>query len=151
MNIRISRLLTIFLVSTLFSAASFAVKPVYSGGSKKAAIRGYDTVAYFTEGKPVEGDEQYTFEHLGATWYFSSEENKQKFIDNPGKYMPQYGGYCAYAVSRKKSASSKPEYFTIHDDKLYLNYSASVYKRWTKDPDGYISSADDNWEYVLAK
>ena len=151
MKLRITHLFIAVLVSTIFSTSSFAVKPVYTGGAKKAAIRGYDTVAYFTEEKAVKGNEEITYEHLGATWFFSSEDNKQLFIENPEKYMPQYGGYCAYAVSRKKSASSKPDYFTIHDGKLYLNYSSSVYKRWIKDPDGYISSADENWSYVLAK
>lgn len=151
MNTRKIQLLIIVLVTALFTSASFAVKPVYSGGKQKAAIRGYDTVAYFTEGNPVEGSEEHAFEHLGATWFFSSEENKELFVADPEKYMPQYGGYCAYAVSRKKSASSKPEYFTIHEGKLYLNYSNSVYKKWIKDKDGYISSADENWDFVLAK
>lgn len=114
-------------------------------------MRGYDVVAYFTEEAPVKGLEEHTVEHLGATWWFSSAENKAKFIENPDKYMPAYGGYCAYAVARKSTASSKPEYFTIHDGKLYLNYSKSVYKKWLKDKDGYISSADENWPALLEK
>ncbi len=151
MNFRITTLFLALLITTFYCTASFAIKPIYSGGSKKAAIRGYDTVAYFTEEEAVEGKEEHSFEHLGATWFFSSEQNKQAFIENPEKYMPQYGGYCAYAVARKSSASSKPEYFTVHEGKLYLNYSGSVYKKWNQDKDGYITSANDNWSSVLAK
>ena len=141
----------ILFTSLLFSATSYAVKPIYSGGKERAAIKGYDPVAYFTENKAIKGSSDFVYEHNGARWLFANELHRTAFIANPEKYSPQYGGYCAYAVSRKKSASSKPDYFTIHDGKLYLNYSSSVYKRWIKDPDGYISSADENWSYVLAK
>jgi len=128
-----------------------AVKPVYSGGRERAAIRGYDPVAYFVENAPVKGLKEYQLEHNGGTWWFSSAENLEKFAADPEKYMPAYGGYCAYAISRNSTASSKPEYFTIHDGKLYLNYSKSVYKKWLKDKEGYISSADSNWPGLVDK
>ena len=127
---------------------AFAIKPIYSGGSERAAIRGYDPVAYFTENKPLKGSKDFSVEYLGATWLFVSANNRQLFIDDPEKYMPQYGGYCAYAVAKKSSASIKPEYFTIHDGKLYLNFSKSVYKKWLKDKKKYIADADRNWPKV---
>ena len=136
-------------VLLLVSQLAYAAKPIYSGGRERAAIRGYDPVAYFVENRPIKGSEEFAFEHKGATWYFSSAENRALFLADPEKYEPQYGGYCAYAIARDTTASSKPEYFTIHDGKLYLNYSKSVNKRWLKDMEGYIQDADQNWPQVL--
>jgi len=133
------------VVLLIFAQVVQAAKPIYSGGRDRAAIRGYDPVAYFTENQPVKGDPDISLEHKGATWFFTSRENRELFTSNPEKYEPQYGGYCAYAVARDTTASSKPEYFTIHDGKLYLNYSKSVYKRWIKEMDSYITQADGNW------
>jgi len=137
------------LLLLLYSAFSMAIDPVYTGGKGDAAIKGYDTVAYFTVGKAVKGKEFISYEHGGATWWFSSEENKQKFILDPEKYMPQYGGYCSYAVSRKTSASIKPDVFNIHEGKLYLNYNKSVQRRWLKDLDRGIKKADNHWSTVV--
>ena len=139
------------LLSILFLNSAFAAKPIYSGGRDRAAIRGYDPVAYFTENKPVKGSSDFSLEYNGAKWLFSSKENLETFKGNYEKYTPQYGGYCAYAVSAGSTASIKPEYFTIHDNKLYLNYSKSVHKKWSKDKDDYIKQADTNWPIILAK
>ncbi len=139
--------ITVFLIIN----QAYAIKPIYSGGSDRAAIRGYDTVAYFTENKAVPGNKEISFEHLGTTWFFSTEANRAEFEQDPEKYMPQYGGYCAYAVARGSSASSKPEYFTLHEGKLYLNFSKSVYNKWLKDKEDYIEDADDKWPSVLSK
>jgi len=136
-------------LSFLFSVIAQAAKPIYSGGKERAAIRGYDPVAYFVERRPVKGLAEFSFEYEGAKWMFSSQQNLDSFKNNPKKYTPQYGGYCAYAVARGTTASIKPEFFTIQDDKLYLNYSKSVYKRWTKGKDDYIQSANKNWPKVL--
>jgi len=135
----------------LLMNSAYEIKPIYSGGKERAAIRGYDPVAYFTENEAIEGNKDISFDYEGATWFFSSEVNRELFEENPIKYAPQYGGYCAYAVSRGSSASSKPEYFTVYEDKLYLNYSKSVYKKWLKDKDKYIDKADSNWPAILAK
>ncbi len=137
------------LLALLFSSAIYAAKPVYSGGKERAAIRGYDPVAYFTENQPVKGSKEFTLEHNGATWMFVSQSNLELFESNPEKYSPQFGGYCAYAVSKNTTASIKPQYFTVHDGKLYLNYSKSVQKRWLKDKDNLIEDADENWPKVL--
>ncbi|MBX2847773.1 MAG: YHS domain-containing protein [Acidiferrobacterales bacterium] len=136
-------------ISILISGSAIAAKPIYSGGKERAAIRGYDPVAYFTENEPVKGSAEFVFEHKGAKWMFSSAQNLELFKSNPEKYSPQFGGYCAYAVSRNTTASIKPEYFTIHNDKLYLNYSKSVNKRWLKDKEKYIDQAESNWPNVL--
>ena len=126
---------------------ALAKKPTYTSWGK--AIRGYDPVAYFTQGKPVKGSKNHTHEWNGATWYFASAENKAAFASNPSAYAPQYGGYCAYAVSQGYTASTVPEAWDIVNGKLYLNYSKSVQRTWKKKQSSYIQSADRNWPGVL--
>jgi YHS domain-containing protein len=109
------------------------------------AIEGYDPVAYFEEGRPVEGDSDYTHEWMGATWYFASAANRDLFAADPQKYAPQYGGYCAWAVSQGYTAEIDPQAWTVVDDKLYLNYSLDVRKQWQQDVPGNITKADGNW------
>ncbi len=140
---------SIFFLVSFYSSVSLAKSPVYIDGYTGLAIRGYDTVAFFTEDKAVKGSDQYTTEYKSATWHFSSEENLAKFIASPEKYAPQYGGYCAYAVSQDTTASIKPAAFTIHDGKLYLNYSKGVRKTWLRDMENHISRANENWPGVL--
>ena len=133
----------------LLSANALAVDPTFTAIFSDQAIRGYDTVAYFTEGKPVEGDDKFSTEYNEATWLFSSQENLDLFKADPEKYAPQYGGYCAYAVSQNSTASIKPELFTIHDGKLYLNYNESINKKWVADKESFIVQADANWPALL--
>jgi YHS domain-containing protein len=109
------------------------------------AIDGTDPVAYFTEGRPVEGDRGISTEWNGAKWLFSTAENRDKFIANPEAYAPQYGGFCAWAVSQGYTASTVPEAWRIVDGKLYLNYSLNVQKQWEGDIPGNITKADTNW------
>jgi len=109
------------------------------------AIQGYDPVAYFTANAAVDGDPSISEDYEGAKYYFSSAENRDAFIANPAKYAPQYGGFCAYAVSKGYVAPIDPAAFNVVDDKLYLNYSKSVRKTWTKDIPGHIKSANTNW------
>jgi YHS domain-containing protein len=113
------------------------------------AIDGTDAVAYFTEGAPITGDEAITFDYMGATWRFASEENRDMFVADPTAYAPQYGGYCAFAVSKGATAPTAPDAWTIVDGKLYLNFSISVRERWRQDIPGNIAAADANWPGVL--
>ena len=137
--------------SLIFFQNAAAVDPTFTALFSSQAIRGYDTVAYFTEGKPVKGDEKFITEYNQAEWLFSSKENLELFLNNPEKYLPQYGGYCAYAVSQNTTASIKPELFTIHKGKLYLNYSESINRKWLADKQAYILAADQNWPILLNK
>lgn len=130
---------------------AFAKEPVYTGTFSSLAVSGYDPVAYFTQGKPVEGSGDHEYEWNGATWRFSSAENLNSFKSDPLAYAPQYGGYCAWAVSQGYTASSDPEVWRIVDGKLYLNYSEDVGKKWVKDIPGFIAKADANWPKVLDK
>jgi YHS domain-containing protein len=127
-----------------------AISPVNKTLFGGVAIDGYDPVAYFTDGKPVEGSKRYSFDWQGATWRFASSEHRDRFAKDPAKYAPQYGGYCAYAVANNTTADIDPAAWTIRGDKLYLNYDADIQKKWLADPDGYISKADANWPKMIA-
>lgn len=139
------------IAALVFSVNVLAVHPVYVEGKSGYAIRGYDTVAYFTESKPVKGLKQFQAQYNEATWLFSSQENLDLFKENPEKYAPQFGGYCSYAVANNTTASIKPEFFTVLDGKLYLNYNKTVNNRWLKKKEQYIGEANENWPHLLAK
>jgi hypothetical protein len=113
------------------------------------AIDGTDPVAYFTQGGPVAGTASITYDWNGATWRFASIANRDAFAADPQAYAPQYGGYCAWAVSEGYVASSVPHAWKIVGGKLYLNYSTRIQRRWERDIPGHIASADANWPAVL--
>ena len=145
-----------FIASTLAGAAALATSPAFAGKdpvftSWGVAIRGTDTVAYFTENRPVEGRKKFSVIHDGAEFRFASAENRDLFQQNPEKYAPQFGGYCAWAVSLGYTASTVPEAFSIVDGKLYLNYSLGVRKQWEADRDNRIILGHQNWPSVLER
>jgi YHS domain-containing protein len=138
-----------FAIVVLLAAPAMAEDPVYTGTLSDLAVSGYDPVAYFTEGKPVEGSSDFEYEWNGATWRFANAKNLETFKADPAAYAPQYGGYCAWAVSQGYTASSDPDAWKIVDNKLYLNYSKDVQKKWEKDVPGNITKADKNWPKVI--
>ena len=119
--------------------------------SAGVAVKGYDVVAYFKENKPVKGNKEFQYEWMGAGWQFSSAANRDLFAANPGKYAPQYGGYCAFGVSEGHKAPVDPNVWKVVDGKLYLNYDESLVKEWRKDIPGRIAKADKNWMKVRNK
>ncbi len=145
-----------FFTLALAAPAAAALAPSAMAATPKIynndgiAVDGSDVVAYFTEGAPVTGDAAITHDYMGVTWRFSSEANRDLFAADPAAYAPQYGGYCAYAVSQGYTASTVPEAWTIVEDKLYLNFSTSVRRRWERDIPGHIMAADANWPGVLS-
>jgi YHS domain-containing protein len=122
--------------------------PVYTGILEGVGAGGYDVVSY-TKGTPQKGDAKFTTDYEGAKWYFTSAENLKTFAAAPDKYLPAYGGYCAYAIAKGSTAKGDPEVWSIVDGKLYLNYNASIQSSWKKDTAGYITSANANWPKVL--
>lgn len=126
-----------------------AKAPVNTGLLNNVAIKGYDPVAYFIEAKPVKGSKKFRTEWKGAHWHFSSETNKKTFEANPEAYAPQYGGYCAWAVSQGYTAGIDPAVWDIIDGKLYLNYNKSVQADWSKGLPHLIDDADKNWPEIL--
>lgn len=113
-----------------------------------AAIRGYDPVAYFTEGRPVRGSPAFKAHYRGSTFYFSSKANRDAFAADAARYAPQYGGFCAFGTAGGYKAAIQPAAFTIVDDKLYLNYNQDVQKQWRRDIAGYVLTADRKWPEV---
>ena len=107
-------------------------------------------MAYFDEGRPVIGSAAHALRWMGADWHFASAANRSAFEMNPDAYAPQYGGYCAFAMSRGYIATSVPEAWTIHENKLYLNFSLDVRERWLRDVPGNIARAEQHWPGVLS-
>ena len=132
------------------AAAHATVSPVNKTLFGGLALDGYDAVAYFTDGKPVEGSKEFTTDWSGATWRFASAAHRDAFVKEPAKYAPQYGGYCAWAVSQNSTADADPEMWTIVDGKLYVNYDKKVMEKWKLDIPGNIVKADRNWPKLLA-
>lgn len=142
--LNISCLAGLILVAPV-AAPVWAADAIYTGLFSNEAIRGHDAVAYFTEGEPVEGSDQFSMEYQGAVWRFASQENLDLFRADPEAYAPQYGGYCAYAMAEGDTASTEPDLWTIHDGKLYLNYSRRINVRWKENMLEYIEQADRQW------
>jgi YHS domain-containing protein len=141
--------LLLVVTSLAFSNAAFSKDPISTSWTNDLAVSGYDTVAYHTQQQAVEGDKAFQTQWQGATWLFSSAENLEMFTSDPEKYAPQYGGYCAWAVSQGKTASSDPTQFEIVDGKLYLNYNKSIQQRWLANRDALIVQGNQNWPNVL--
>ena len=138
----------------LAAAAAFAAlasAPTLAGTVNEVnglAIKGYDPVAYFTEGRPVDGSPEFAATHEGATFEFASAANRDLFVADPGRYAPRYGGFCAFGTSGGYKAGIDPRAFTIVNDRLYLNYNLDVRQEWSKDVPGHITKADANWPMV---
>ena len=114
-------------------------------------INGYDPVAYFTDGKPMKGSGYHVADFEGVTYAFASKEHKEMFEAKPEKYMPAYGGYCAYGVAVGKKFVVDPEAWKIVDGNLYLNLDRDIQKKWLKDVPGYIKKAEANWPKIKDK
>lgn len=124
--------------------------PTFTGvEGRNVAVSGYDAVSYFTDnGTPKKGDEAYRVSYKGADYYFSSASNAKKFKESPAKFAPQYGGHCAWAMSRGSLAPGDPLLSKVVDGKLYLNFSKNVQQTWLKDIPGFIVKADQKWPAI---
>jgi YHS domain-containing protein len=144
-------------ISLLFLVLGLAL-PVF-GQSKSllnldktgVAIQGYDPVAFFTDNKPVMGKEEIPAKYNGATYYFASKEHRDLFKQNPAKYEPSFGGYCAYGVSRNKLVEIDVNAFQIVDGRLLLQYSKGVRDDFNKDGKSNLAKADANWPVLVEK
>jgi len=143
----------------VYTSMSLAADPIntldkisFLGGFERTgvAIRGYDTVAYFTKGKPVEGSKAITKRWKGAIWRFATTEHRDLFAADPENYAPRYGGYCAYGIAaQERLVKIEPDQWNIVDGKLYLNYDDELQERWKQDIKGHIAAADANFEILL--
>ena len=140
--------LALLIFILLYTSITFAASPI-NIDSEGVAIKGYDPVAYFTMDKHVKGNKGLEYEWKGLKWWFSIENHMKLFIEDPEKYAPRYGGYCAYGVAVNALFDIKPEAWSIVDGKLYLNKNLDVRDMWRKDIPGNIKKADMNWPGVL--
>ncbi|HET7238471.1 MAG TPA: YHS domain-containing (seleno)protein [Terrimicrobiaceae bacterium] len=141
--------LTAVLALTMISAAS--AKSLLNVDRSGVGLKGYDPVAYFTQTKAVKGDAQFQSKANGVIYYFASAENKAAFDTNPAKYEPQFGGFCAWAVSRGYTAPVDPNAFQIVNGRLLLQYSLKVRKDFSADTEGNLKKADANWASIIEK
>lgn len=112
------------------------------------AIKGYDSVAYFRDKKPVKGSPEHKAEYKGSVFHFSSKTNRDAFTADPAKYAPQYNGFCAFGAAGGYKAAVDPGAFTVVNDRLYLNYNKAIQKQWGADIPGFVAKADKNWPAV---
>jgi hypothetical protein len=131
------------LATAVLLIAGSPVDPV--NRSAGVAVKGYDVLAYFEDGRAVKGSPQFAYEWMGAKWQFVSGARRDRFASSPEKYAPQYGGYCAWAVGHNSTADIDPEAWRIVEGRLYLNYSRSVQAKWEQDRSRWIQEADRNW------
>lgn len=136
-----------FIASLGLSGAVLAADYTHS----TPAVQGYDVVSYYTGKRPVRGNGNFVAVHDGATYQFSSAENQKLFEKNPEKYVPAYGGYCAFGVSVGKKFIGDPEVWRIVDEKLYLNLDTGIQADWLKDVPGRIRTANNNWRTIEDK
>ena len=132
----------------MVGAAAFAGDFFGPGG---LAIRGYDPVAYFQDNKATPGAEKFTSTYKGSQFRFASAANRDAFTAAPERYAPQYRGFCAYAAALGYKAPIDPTAFTIHNNKLYLNFNKATEDLWRRDIAGYIVKADKIWTEVQRK
>ena len=136
----------LILLGLTFSNTVFAQKKsaaVYT--TDDGAIGGYDPVSYFTAGKPIKGEATITYNWKNVQWHFSSDDNRKMFSENPEKYAPQYGGWCAFGWAQGYPAKIDPQAWSIVGGKLYLNYNLSVKKDWDKKQEQFIKQANTNY------
>lgn len=136
-------------VGTQNAAQSLAAKNLQNLDKDGVAIQGYDPVAFFTDSKPVEGNPSIRSNYNGALYYFTSAEHKASFDTNPQKYIPQFGGYCAYAASIDTISPIDPNYWEIVDGRLLLQHNQRAWDAWHKDAPGNLVKADKNWPGIV--
>ncbi len=140
------------LLSLFFSALALPAQAggdkIYTSWKNDQAVGGYDVVSFYS-GKPLEGSKQFRQTYMDAEWRFSSQANLDLFRTNPSAFVPQYGGYCAWAIAKGKLAKGSPEYWHIRDGKLYLNFNARIQEQWVQDIPGFIKEADAKWPEIL--
>jgi YHS domain-containing protein len=136
---------TLVTSALLLSSVSYAANIEVNANDNDLAIKGYDTVSYFTKSAPVKGSDKYTAAYNGAIYQFSTADNRDLFQANPRKYAPQYGGFCAMGVAMNQKFDTDPTAWHIRGDKLYLNLNKNVQTKWLTDVPGYLETSQANW------
>lgn len=141
----LTRVLSAFLVAAAVAMPVIAGQGMIATGPDNVAIKGYDTVAYFTDGKPVKGKSEFAYTWNDAEWHFANAVHRDLFAADPERYAPQFGGFCAMGLSMEKKTVADPTAWTIVDGKLYLKFSEGARDRWRADKAANIKKAEANW------
>ena len=141
----------IVLALTLLSTPIFAANLVNVAGASHIAIEGYDPVAFFTDARPVKGSPSISAMHQGAVYFFASEDHRQLFTASPDKYVPQYGGFCAFGVGLDALFPVDISTWQVRNGKLYLNLDHDILKKFNADFNGNVAKADANWPGLVQK
>lgn len=136
-------------MSTLSAMAE--TKSLLNLDNNGIAIQGYDPVAFFTDHKPVMGDQRFQSQYRGAKYYFASSEHKAAFDKEPAKYEPQFGGYCAYGTSQGHKAPIKIEAWQIVDGRLLMQYDLDIKDKFNRSQSENLKKADQNWPGLVEK
>ena len=139
---------TLLTIAAAAVVATPALAAVAGNSASTVGVGGYDLVSYHTGEKPLRGNGNHVAVHQGVTYLFSSEANKEAFDASPGKYLPAYGGWCAYGVAVGKKFVADPDVWEIVDGRLYLNLDNKVKGIWLKDVPGNIAKADTSWRRI---
>jgi len=148
---RFTPFLLLILLLTMHAPSVWAFEEINSSYFGGVALAGYDAVSYFTQSKAVKGNKSYAAEWKGAAWLFSNDANRQRFVDGPAAFAPQYGGYCSNQMSLGNLSDIDPEVWRIIDNKLYLFGHDSGRVRWASDTGQRISDADRHWDSYLSR
>ena len=142
------------IITSLASALVLSVSALTHAGhdtetdANGVILAGHDAVAYFKQGKPVEGSAKYTATYNDAIYRFSNKDNRDAFNEDPARYAPQYGGFCAYGMTFGKKFEIDGKAFEIVEGKLYVNKNRSVYEAWKKDVPTHLQQANSQWPKV---
>jgi len=146
---RFAEVLSVLLMATAVAVAK--EKLLVNTDASGVVLHGYDPVAYFTVNEAVKGDERYKATYQAGAYYFASEANRRRFEDAPRKYAPQYGGYCAMAVSMGQLEDADPRMFTIHNEKLLVQRNEKAHKMFMSNPEAFHQKADQQWPELVEK
>ncbi len=122
-----------------------------SAGNAAVGVQGYDLVSYRNGKKPIPGNGNFLSTHKGVTYLFANQANKEAFDESAEKYVPAYGGYCAFGVSVNKKFIGDPTVWKVVNDRLYLNLDTGIQEMWLADVPGKIAQADNNWQAIENK
>ncbi len=142
-----------FFALLLATGLSFASLSVFAGSNSYSltGVSGYDVVSYQNAKKPLRGNGNYVAVHDGVNYLFANADNQKAFETNPAKYVPAYGGYCAFGVSVGKKFIGDPEVWRVIDGRLYLNLDTGIQSEWLKDVPGRIKTANSEWTKIKNK
>jgi YHS domain-containing protein len=141
----------LLLACCLQSTVAAAGKNLVNIDKNGVGLQGYDPVAFFTDKKPIKGNPAIHHTYQGATYHFVSTDHRSLFSANPARFAPQFGGYCAYGVTKGTPAPIRVDAFQIVNDRLLLQYDSDIRDQFSKDPIGNLRKADENWPALVEK